>query len=133
MSNLEERQKKQLKQGKLFLWLIAGSEILCSLFAVLFNFNFQQLVFSAVSIILAALLLGGYHWVRHLYAAIAVANVILGMATTMVYFDASEAVLYHQVLFYGGWILFILINLAVAGLLYFNKSIKEYMYWKRNG
>ncbi len=133
MSNLEEMQTKQLKQGKLFLWLIAGSEILCALFALLFNFNFQQLVFSVGSIIFAALLLGGYTWVRHLYALIAVANVILGMAATMVFFDVSEAALRHQVLFYGGWILFILINLAVAGLLYFNKAVKEYMYWKRNG
>ena len=128
----EVNQKKQLKRGKILVWLIAGAEILSALYSMIFNFNFQQLIFSAISMVLAFLLLSGYGWVRHLYASVASFNIVLGMAATMVFFDASEAALWYRILFYGGWILFIVINTAAAGLLFFNKSIKEYMYWKRN-
>ena len=118
----EVNQKKQLKRGKILVWLIAGAEILSALYSMIFNFNFQQLIFSAISMVLAFLLLSGYGWVRHLYASVASFNIVLGMA----------AALWYRILFYGGWILFIVINTAAAGLLFFNKSIKEYMYWKRN-
>ncbi len=129
----EKNQKKQLNCGKILVYIIAGGEIASSLFSMLFNFNFQQLVLSAGSIVLAVLLLHGYPWVRNLYAGIASFNVILGMAATMVWFDVSENELWVQILFYGAWILFMAINAAIAGLLFCSKAVKEYMYWKRNG
>ena len=131
--NYQENQKKQYKRGKLLVCFIAGSAIASSLFSLLSNFNFQQLVLSAISIVLATLLLYGYNWARNLYASIASVNVILGLAATMVWFDTGESTLQTKVLFYGAWVFFIAVNAAIAVLLFCSKAVKEYMYQKRNG
>ncbi len=126
-------QEKELKRGKIIVCSIAAAEILCAVFSTVANFNLQQLILGIISIVLAICLLGGYNWVKNLYATIASFNIILGLAAVMVVFDASEALLWQQILFFGGWILFIAINAAVAGLLFFSRSVKEYLYFKRNG
>ncbi|MBQ8600342.1 MAG: hypothetical protein IJ407_03045 [Clostridia bacterium] len=132
----EKKQETQMKRGKTMICLIAGFEIAIAVFNLILDFNISQLLIGAIMVGLSVALLSGYTWVRYLFA---VSSGLCAFAFFAMLFMVLGDFSWVGDTLSGGVRLLItsIIGLAVCLtvclLLLFSKSVKEYMYFKRNG
>ena len=127
LEQFEIRQKKQYRTGKILVYLIAGIHILFRIVSWLVSV-FKPLGF-IVTFLLAAGLLCGVSWVRYFYIVGDVLLILL-MIVVISYFVSNELLSPVLVLILAVMALYLIVELV---LMITSKSIKEYMYQRKNG
>ena len=127
LEQFEARQKKQYRTGKILVYLIAGIHILFRIVSWLVS-DFKPLGF-VVTFLLAAGLVCGVSWVRYLYIVGDVLSILL-MIVVISYFVSNELLSPVLVLILAVMALYLIVELV---LMIMSKSIKEYMYRRKNG
>lgn len=127
LEQFETRQKKQYRTGKILVYLIAGIHILSRIVTWLISGDFKPVGF-AVTFLLAAGLICGISWVRYLYI---VGDVLLILLVIVAIALASlELLPLAPVLILVVIVVYLIVELVLMAT---SKSIKEYMYQRRNG
>lgn len=127
MEQFEARQEKLYRTGKLLVYSIVGVNIFCDILT--FFMGSLKLTHFAVHLLLSALLIYGFSWVRYLYIAGGILSVVVViMAIPGLMSLGPLPVPYVLIL-----ALLVLYGIASTVLLLFSKSIKEYMYQRKNG
>ena len=127
LEQFDARQKKQYHTGKMLVYLIVGIHILFRIVSWLAS-AFKPLGF-IVTFLLAAGLVCGVSWVRYLYIVGDVLSILL-MIVVISYFVSNELLSPVLVLILAVMALYLIVEFV---LMITSKSIKEYMYQRRNG
>lgn len=128
LEQFEARQKKQYRTGKILVYLLAGMHILFRIVSWLFSGDFKPVGF-AVTLLMAAGLIYGVSWVRYLYIVGDVISILL-VIVAIPSLVSLESLPLAPVLILLVMVLYMIVDLV---LMIASKSIKEYMYQRKNG
>ena len=130
----ERAQERRLKFGKIFVWILAGIGAFVLMASVLSNLSTSAIASAVIGAIVLVLFVLGYSWTRILYAIAASAMAVFCFLSLVV--NGIDALTISQNP--DGWyMVYLAVSLAVyiamAAVLFTSRSVKEYMYYKRNG
>ena len=128
LEQFEIRQKKQYRTGKMLVYLLAGIHILFRIMTWLTSGDFKPVGF-VVTFLMAAGLVCGVSWVRYLYIVGDVLSILL-VIVAIPALASLESLPPALVLILLVMVIYLIVDLV---LMVASKSIKEYMYRRRNG
>lgn len=128
LEQFEAQQKKQYRTGKILVYLIAGIHILFRIVSWLVS-DFKPLGF-VVTFLLAAGLVCGVSWVRYLYIVGDVLSILLMIVAIPALVSLEPPLPLALVLILVVLVVYLIVDIV---LMTASKSIKEYMYQRKNG
>ena len=128
LEQFETRQKKQYRTGKILVYLIVGIHILFRIVSWLIS-DFKPLGF-VVTFLLAAGLVCGVSWVRYLYIVGDVLSILLMIVAIPALVSLEPPLPLAPVLILVVIVVYLIVDIVLMAA---SKSIKEYMYQRRNG
>ena len=128
LEQFEAHQKKQYRTGKILVYLAAGMHIFFRILTLLLSGDFKPFRF-VVTLLLDIGLICGVSWVRYFYIVGDVLSILVViMAIPSLLSLGSIPIAYVLIL-----ALVVLYAIVEIVLLATSKSIKEYMYQRKNG
>ena len=123
LRNFEIKQERQMRIGRIIVFIIALVNIISSIFSAFVEFNFISLI---VQIALSIALFSGVTWVRYFFAVGTALSAVFGLYAL---FTTAELPIFSVV-----YVLAITLFSIISSILLFaNKCVDEFLYSQKNG
>lgn len=129
-----KRSENQMRRGRIMTYAIAAACVLLALLVCLQNPGFLNIALVPIQLIFSVLLCMGYGWVRWLFV-VGCINSTISACFFLVYLPQAEAAaaIVISPWLYAHYGLAAVVNIASAVLLIFSKSVREFLYYQKNG
>lgn len=125
-----KRQEKIYKRGKSIVLIIVFLQIVTAVLSMITNSSVLGLI---VNLALAAALFFGVSWVRYLLAVANTISIFTGLYTLLVAIDYSTVQDISTVyIIIAGGVIGILISIFISCMLFFSKSVSEFLYHQKH-